>query len=415
MFDVGRAVNAVHGPGVASFVVSIAALKRNAAILRETADAAGCKIVLALKGFSCWKAFPYIREDLDGCCASGLWEALLARDHFGKHVVTYSPGYREEEIRELCEFTHHLDFNSLSQWFRFREIVMAHPRFKSGELHCGLRVNPECSTGHTALYDPCVPGSRLGITADQLEGVDLSGLSGLHFHTLCEQNSDDLERTLAAVDEKFGHLLRSPQFTYLNMGGGHWITKPFYDRERLIRLVRETRKKYGVEVWLEPGEAGAIHTGVLRSEVLDVFESAGHKLAILDISATAHMPDVLEMPYRPDVFLAGSTDFSPPEGTPRPAVTFEGETYHPAAERGGHLYRLGGPTCLAGDVTGDFAFHRPLKAGDILVFDDMAHYTMVKTTTFNGVPHPSIVLQHEDGRLETVREFGYADFRDRLS
>ena len=395
---------------MASFVVSIAALQRNSAILKETAAAAGCRIVLALKGFSCWKAFPYIREDLDGCCASGLWEALLARDYFGKHVVTYSPAYQEEDIRQLCEFTHHLDFNSLSQWFRFREMVMAHPRFQSGELHCGLRVNPECSTGHTPLYDPCVPGSRLGITADQLEGVDLTGLSGLHFHTLCEQNSDDLERTLAAVDEKFGHLLRSEQFTYLNMGGGHWITKPFYDRGRLIRLVRGTREKYGVEVWLEPGEAGAIHTGVLRAEVLDVFESAGHKLAILDISATAHMPDVLEMPYRPDVFLV-----DPAPSDSKPAVVFEGESYHPALEDGEHLYRLGGPTCLAGDVTGDFAFPRPLKAGDTLVFDDMAHYTMVKTTTFNGVPHPSIVLQHEDGTLETIREFGYEDFRDRLS
>ena len=399
---------------MASFVVSISALKRNAAILRETADAAGCKIVLALKGFSCWKAFPYIREELDGCCASGLWEALLARDYFGKHVVTYSPAYQEEDIRQLCEFTHHLDFNSLSQWFRFREMVMAHPRFKSGEMHCGLRVNPQCSTGHTPLYDPCVPGSRLGITADQLEGADLTGLSGLHFHTLCEQNSDDLEKTLAAVDEKFGHLLRSSQFIYLNMGGGHWITKPFYDRERLIRLVKETKEKYNVEVWLEPGEAGAIHTGVLRSEVLDVFESAGHKLAILDISATAHMPDVLEMPYRPDVFLA-SARAGEVEPQPKPAVTFEGETYVPSTESGEHIYRLGGPTCLAGDVTGDFAFPRPLKPGDVLVFDDMAHYTMVKTTTFNGVPHPSIVLQHEDGRLETIRKFGYEDFRDRLS
>ena len=418
MFDVGRRVNAVHLPGVASFVVSIAALKRNSAILRETADEAGCKIVLALKGFSCWKAFDYIRDDLDGCCASGLWEALLARDYFGKHVVTYSPGYQEEEIRQLCEFTHHLDFNSLSQWFRFREMVMAHPRFKSGELHCGLRVNPQCSTGQTALYDPCVPGSRLGITADQLEGADLTGLSGLHFHTLCEQNSDDLAKTLEAVDEKFDHLLRSPQFKYLNMGGGHWITKPFYDRDQLIGLVKQTRERYGVEVWLEPGEAGAIHTGVLRSEVLDVFESAGHKLAILDISATAHMPDVLEMPYRPDVFLV-ETDPDAKRELPveitAPAVQFDGEIYDPVEESGDHVYRLGGPTCLAGDVTGDFAFSRPLKPGDILVFDDMAHYTMVKTTTFNGVPHPSIILQHEDGRLETIREFGYEDFRDRLA
>ena len=392
------------------FAVSIAALKRNTAILREVKEAAGCHLVLALKGFSCWKAFPHIAGDLDGCCASGLWEALLARDHFGKHVVTYSPAYDEEDIAQLCGFTHHLDFNSLSQWFRFREMVMAHPRFQSGELQCGLRVNPQHSTGHTPIYDPCVAGSRLGITADQLADADLTGLSGLHFHTLCEQNSDDLETTLAAVDEKFGHLLRSPQFTYLNMGGGHWITKPFYDRERLVRLVRETREKYGVDVWLEPGEAVAIHTGVLRATVVDVFESAGHQLAILSISATAHMPDVLEMPYRPDVFLV-----DPAPSDAKPAVVFEGENYHPAGESGPHLYRLGGPTCLAGDVIGDFSFPRPLVVGDTLVFDDMAHYTMVKTTTFNGVKHPPIALQHEDGRIEVIREFGYPDFRDRLA
>ena len=405
------------------FLISIAALRRNTAILREVRDRAGCHLVLALKGFSCWKAFPYLRDDLDGCCASGLWEGLLARDHFQKHVITYSPAYDEEDIAALCEFTHHLDFNSLSQWFRFRETIMAHPRFQSGELLCGLRVNPQHSTGHTPIYDPCVAGSRLGITADQLEGADLTGISGLHFHTLCEQNSDDLESTLAAVDEKFGHLLRSPQFTYLNMGGGHWITKPFYDRERLIRLVRETRGKYAVDVWLEPGEAVAIHSGVLRATVMDVFESAGHHLAILSISATAHMPDVMEMPYRPDVFLVEkeeSRDQNPE--TSRPAVTIAGEAYVSAGDPSSTIhhppslltYRLGGPTCLAGDVVGDYTFPRPLQPGDTLVFDDMAHYTMVKTTTFNGVKHPAIALQHEDGSIEVVREFGYPDFRDRL-
>ena len=393
------------------FVISIAALKRNTAVLREVKESAGCRLVLALKGFSCWKTFPFIRDDLDGCCASGLWEAMLARDHFQKQVVTYSPGYDEAEIAALCEFTQHLDFNSLSQWIRFRDMVLAHPRFKSGELHCGLRVNPECSTGHTPIYDPCVAGSRLGITAGQLAGADLSGLSGLHFHTLCEQNSDDLEKTLAAVEAKFGELLRSPQFTYLNMGGGHWITKPSYDRERLIRLVRETRAKYGVEVWLEPGEAVAIHTGVLRASVMDVFESAGHRHAILNVSATAHMPDVIEMPYRPDVFLVDAA----PSGGPQPAVVFEGENHRPGRPDGPHSYRLGGPTCLAGDVIGDYSFDRELKVGDTLVFDDMAHYTMVKTTTFNGVRHPAIALQHEDGSLEVVREFNYQDFRDRLS
>ena len=405
------------------FLISIEALRRNAAILRETADAAGCKVVLAQKGFSCWKAYPYISGELDGCCASGLWEAMLARDYFGKHIVTYSPAYDEAEIDELLEFTHHLDFNSLSQWFRFREKIFQHPRFLSGEVLCGLRINPEHSTGPTPIYDPCVPGSRLGITADQLAGADLTGLSGLHFHTLCEQDSPDLESTLKALDAKFGHLLRSEQFTYLNMGGGHWITKPFYDRELLIRLVREARERYNVDVWLEPGEAVAIHTGVLRAKVMDVFESAGHKLAILDVSATAHMPDVIEMPYRPDVFLVESgADISPQQ----PAVTLERESYRLAGDptnlqspiynhQSPHIYRLGGPTCLAGDVIGDYSFPRPLVAGDILVFDDMAHYTMVKTTTFNGVKHPPIALLHPNGRVETVRKFDYGDFRNRLS
>ena len=395
------------------FLISITALRRNAKILRETADAAGCKVVLAQKGFSCWKAYPHISGELDGCCASGLWEAMLARDHFGKHVVTYSPAYDEADIAALLEFTHHLDFNSLSQWFRFRETIFAHPRFISGELQCGLRINPEHSTGQTPIYDPCVPGSRLGITADQLEGADLTGLSGLHFHTLCEQDSPDLESTLKAVDGKFGYLLNNPQFTYLNMGGGHWITKPFYDRELLIRLVKETREKYNLEVWLEPGEAVAIHSGVLRATVMDVFESAGHKLAILDVSATAHMPDVIEMPYRPDVFLI---DPAPADKCPPPAVMLDGENYHLATDAGSpHTYRLGGPTCLAGDVIGDYSFPRELTAGDILVFDDMAHYTMVKTTTFNGVKHPAIALLHPNGHIETIREFTYADFRDRLS
>ncbi len=395
------------------FLISIAALQRNTRILHDVKQAAGCKLVLALKGFSCWKTFAAIRDDLDGCCASGLWEAQLASEHFRKHVLTYSPAYQAEEIRHLLEISDHLDFNSLSQWRQFRDEIMAHPRFRSGALRCGLRINPQCSTGDTALYDPCVAGSRLGITADQLIDADLTGLSGLHFHTLCEQNADALALTLAAVEEKFGHLLRSEQFTYLNMGGGHWITKPFYDRERLIHLVRDTQKRYKVDVWLEPGEAVAIHSGVLRATVLDVFESAGHHLAILSVSATAHMPDVLEMPYRPDVFLV---DAEPSHSAALPAVCLPGENYHSAAtpETLPHTYRLGGPTCLAGDVIGDYSFTRPLRVGDVLVFDDMAHYTMVKTTMFNGVPHPDITVLHANGEIETLRQFTYTDFRDRL-
>lgn len=407
-------------PFMPSYLISLSALERNARILRETADAAGCKVVLALKGFACWKAFDAIRPYVDGCCASGPWEARLARDHMRKHVITYSPAYTEEDIEEILPVAHHLDFNSPGQWRRHRETVMAHARYKSGELLCGLRVNPQHSTGHNPLYDPCATGSRLGIATDQLAGADLTGLSGLHFHTLCEQNSDDLESTLAAVDEKFGRLLRSAQFTYLNFGGGHWITKPFYDRELLIRLIRSTRERYQLDVWIEPGEAFAIHTGVLRATVLDVFESAGHHLAVLDVSATAHMPDVLEMPYRPDVYLIDPAH--PPARSPQPSVTLAGENYHIAADPSSGRcpsetfpHRLGGPTCLAGDVIGDFAFHRPLRPGDLLVFDDMAHYTMVKTTTFNGVKHPDITLLHSDGSLETIRRFTYDDFLNRLS
>ena len=408
------------------FLISIAALKRNATILRDVRDAAGCHLVLALKGFSCWKTFPYLRDMLDGCCASGLWEATLAREHFDKHIVTYSPAYDEGEIDALCEFTHHLDFNSPGQWLRFRERVTSHPRFVRGDLQCGLRINPEHSTGETPIYDPCVAGSRLGATATQLEGIDLTGISGLHFHTLCEQGADALESTLEAVDRKFGMLLASPQIRYLNMGGGHWITKPDYDRDRLVRLVRDTATRYSVDVWLEPGEAIAIHTGVLRATVMDVFESAGHHLAIVNVSATAHMPDVLEMPYRPDVFLAEASSECGVRSSDslRPAAALADETYLPATtpeypalntHHSSLVYRLGGPTCLAGDVIGDYAFPRPLCPGDTLVFDDMAHYTMVKTTMFNGVKHPPIVLQHEDGTLEIIREFTYQDFESRLA
>jgi carboxynorspermidine decarboxylase len=256
------------------------------------------------------------------------------------------------------------------------------------------------------MYDPCAPGSRLGSTAAMLEGADLGGISGLHFHTLCEQDSPDLEKTLAAVEASFGDLLDSPAIRYLNMGGGHWITKPWYDREKLIQLVRQTRERHGVEVWLEPGEAAAIHTGVLLATVLDVFTTGGVPVAILDISATNHMPDTLEMPYRPEVFLvtegcqAGNPGEAPPSGWPSTPTT--------------HTYRLGAPTCLSGDVIGDYSFPRALVPGDRLLFDDMAHYTMVKTTFFNGIPHPDIVMRQEDGTMRVLRRFDYEDFKTRL-
>ena len=379
------------------YIIDIAALRKNLEILAEVKNLADCKIVLALKGYSLWKTFPLIAEYLDGCCASGLWEARLSHEEFGKHTLTYSPAYKEAEIKELVEISSHLDFNSASQWQRFQQMVTTHPRFLSGEIKCGLRLNPEHSTGSTPIYDPCAPGSRLGATADSLIGIDLTGISGFHFHTLCEQGSEDLETTLEALDHKFGDLLRRPETTWLNMGGGHWITKPNYNRDLLVKLVQNTRERYNLEqIWLEPGEAIAIHTGVLEASVIDLVENAGQQLAILDVSATCHMPDILEMPYRPDLFgpdgeLAGAKGEKP------------------------HTYRLGGPSCLAGDIIGDFSFAEPLKIGDTLTFDDMAHYTMVKTTTFNGVPHPDIALKNEDGVIEAVRRFSYQDFKNRLS
>ncbi len=399
---------------MARFQISLPALERNARLLHEVAERGGAHMLVALKAFSCTAAMPALRPYAAGCCASGLYEARLGAGALGGHVAVFSPAYREGELAELLNFAHHIDFNSLPQWQRFRESCLAHPRVQEGKCLLGLRINPCHSTGHTALYDPCVPGSRLGIPPEELEGADMAGISGLHFHTLCEQGAAELEETMQAVEERFGELLALPQMRYLNMGGGHWITKPDYDREKLVSLVSRTRERYGVEVFLEPGEAWAIHTGVLRARVLDIFCSLGYRHAILDVSASAHMPDTLEMPYRPDVFQlvaadAGVTPLSP-------ALRLEGEHYALAGEGGEkpHTYRLGAPTCLAGDVLGDYSFDQPLKVGDELVLDDMSHYTMVKTTHFNGVPHPDVALLHADGHEEVVRHFSYADFAGRL-
>ena len=395
---------------VARFLISLPALERNAAILNEVAVASGSRMLVALKAFSTTAGFVAFRPAAAGCCASGLYEARLGARHLGGHVAVYSPAYREAELAELLEFAHHIDFNSVPQWQRWRNQCLVHPRVQSGELQLGLRVNPCFSTGHTALYDPCVPGSRLGIPAEQLAGVNLAGISGLHFHTLCEQGAQELIDTFRAFEKQFGSLLASPQIRYLNLGGGHWITKPDYDRAALIALIREIRSMYHVEVFLEPGEAWAIHTGVLRARVLDIFESMGYRHAILDVSASAHMPDVLEMPYRPDVYAVHAG------GCGAPAVVLPGEQYAPAGEAGekAYTYRLGAPTCLAGDVIGDFSFDAPLQVDDMIVLDDMSHYTMVKTTHFNGVPHPDIAVLHADGRIETVKRFSYADFENRL-
>ncbi len=400
---------------MAQYLISEEALEAQGRILAEVAQRSGAHMLVALKAFSTWAGLQVLQPFASGCCASGLYEARLGAEFIGGDIAVYSPAYRASEIGELCSFAHHIDFNSMSQWMAHRDTMKAHPRFQEGELQAGLRINPQHSTGHTPLYDPCVAGSRLGIPRDQICLEELDGITGLHFHTLCEQGFDDLLSTMRAVERDFSDLLLSPQMRYLNMGGGHWITKPDYDREGLVSLIIEMRERYNLDIYLEPGEAWCIHTGVLRAEVLDIFESMGHQHAILDVSATAHMPDVLEMPYRPDLFLVHPADCIR-EKSSLPAVQLEGESYEIAGMKGDkpHAYRLGAPSCLAGDVIGDYSFDQSLRVGDTLVFDDMSHYTMVKTSHFNGVVHPDICLLRKTGKLELLRRFEYEDFRMRL-
>ncbi len=372
-----------------AFVCDLSALRGNLAILQDVQARAGCSILLALKGFAMWSTFDILKEGLAGVAASSTAEARLGREHFGKEVHAYAPAYSEAEVAEHLTLVDHMVFNSVAQWERFRPMVQAAPR----RVECALRLNPEHSEVETALYDPCAPGSRLGVRPHQLEPKHLEGVSGLHFHTLCEKNSDALERTLAAVEKHFGWAIERVQ--WINFGGGHHITRRDYDVERLVRIITEFRRRWGKRVYLEPGEAVGLDTGVLVASVLDVLEAShgAPPIAILDTSATAHMPDVLEMPYRPRI--VGGSD---------PGVL-------------PHTYRLGGLTCLAGDVIGDWSFAQPLKVGDRLVFEDMIHYTMVKTTTFNGVRLPDIVTYDPDagGKLQLIRRFGYEDYAGRLS
>jgi carboxynorspermidine decarboxylase len=370
------------------YVIDLAALDKNLERLSDVQRLAECSILLALKGFAAWSTFERIGTHLAGVTASSPHEAKLGREKMKKEVHAYAPAWSERDVDELLPIVDHLVFNSPGQWLRHRESVGRAPR----PISCGLRVNPEHSEVKVALYDPCAPRSRLGTTAAQLgaagEGA-LEGLEGLHFHTLCELGSDALERTIPAVEARFAEFLA--RASWVNMGGGHHITRPDYDVDLLVDLVRRFRDRHRVDVYLEPGEAIALETGVLVASVIDVVDNAG-AIAILDTSATAHMPDVLEMPYRPRIVGAGE----------------------PGSKA--HTYRLGGLTCLAGDVIGDYAFDRPLRSGDKLVFEDMAHYTMVKNTTFNGVRLPSIALwDPRTGGLEVVRRFGYEDYRDRLS
>ncbi|HBR94733.1 MAG TPA: carboxynorspermidine decarboxylase [Opitutae bacterium] len=373
------------------YVVHLDQLEKNCQLLQSVSERSGVKVLLALKGFACFSTFPLIRKYLSGTTSSGLHEALLAQESFGPEVHVYSAAYKPEEIQKLSRFAHSLVFNSAGQLAKGLSALEGQRR---PEL--GLRVNPEYSEVETELYDPCAPSSRLGTTRAALDRALetlpkdlLSNLDGLHFHALCEQDADALEHTAEAFEAKFGDLI--PGLKWLNFGGGHHITRPGYDIERLIRVVKYFRERYQLDVYLEPGEAVALHTGVLVVTVLDLIEAGGHQIAILDSSATCHMPDVLEMPYRPGILGAG------------------------AANEYAHSYRLGGMSCLAGDVIGDYSFPQPLEVGQRLVFLDMSHYTMVKNSTFNGVPLPAISLYSEREGLKTVRRFGYEDYRMRLS
>ena len=369
------------------YVIDEKKLKENLEILGDVREKAGCKILLAQKAFSCFYEYPLIGQYLDGTTASGLYEARLGKEEMGKENHVFAPDYKDADIKELGEICDHIIFNSFAQLRRHKDAV-------SGKS-LGLRINPECSTqGEHAIYDPCAPGSRLGVTKEVFdceiaaEPELFEALDGLHFHTLCEQNADDLAKTLEAVEEKFGPWLS--KIKWLNMGGGHHITRDDYDRELLIKCIRHIRDTYGVEVYLEPGEAIALNAGYLVTEVMDIVEN-GLSVLILDASAACHMPDVLEMPYRPplkDSGVSGEKEFT---------------------------YRLSSCTCLAGDVIGDYSFDHKIQVGDKLYFQDMAIYSMVKNNTFNGIPLPGIAVMKEDGDCEMIRTFGYEDFKGRLA
>ncbi len=368
------------------YVVDEGRLESNLLRLDEVQRRTGARILLALKGFAMFSTFPLIRRYLQGVAASSLNEARLGFEEFGREVHVYAPAYRADEMAGLLKYAQHMVFNSFHQWHCFKDLVAGCGK----SVRCGIRVNPEHSEVKVKLYDPCAPGSRLGVRLEDFEGRDLTGISGLHFHTLCELNSDALERTLAVVEARFGRYLSGMQ--WINFGGGHHITRPDYDLDLLCRVIEGFRKRYPhLDVFLEPGEAIALNTGVLVASVLDVVHNQ-MDIAILDTSAAAHMPDVIEMPYRPNII-----------GAEKPGVK-------------AYTYRLGGLTCLSGDVIGDYSFDQPLRAGDKLVFLDMAHYTMVKNNTFNGVGLPSIALfTPSTGRIRVVKRFGYEDYRNRLS
>ena len=371
----------IHTP---SYVVDEELLIRNLEILKNIMDETGCHILLAQKCFSMFSVYPLIGQYLRGTTASGLFEAKLGKEHMGGETHVYAAAFRDDEIDEILSVCDHIVFNSFSQWEQFKEKAI-----RSGK-EVGLRINPQCSTqeGHE-IYDPCAPYSRMGITKEQFREDQLDGISGLHFHTLCEQNSDDLVTTLDAIEEQFGTYLH--QMKWLNFGGGHHITREDYDRETLIKSIKRIQETYDIKVYLEPGEAVALNTGFLVSTVLDIVHN-GMDIAILDSSAACHMPDVLEVPYTPVVIGSKAPNEYP------------------------YTYRLAGPTCLSGDIIGDYSFEKPLEVGQRLIFCDMAIYSMVKNNTFNGMNLPYLALKQKGANeLTIIKEFGYMDFKNRLS
>ena len=372
----------IHQIPTPYFIVDEKLLIHNLEILKNAADRSGCRILLAQKAFSMFHFYPLIGQYLAGTTASGLYEAKLGFEQMGKENHIFSPAYKDGEFGEILEICDHISFNSFTQWEKFRTRAL-----EAGKK-CGIRINPECSTQEHGIYDPCSPGSRLGVTVGQFREDLLDGITGLHFHTLCEQNADALAETLEAVEAKFGKYLH--RMEWLNIGGGHHITRPDYDIELLASIIKRLKSTYDIQVYVEPGEAVALNTGYLVCEVMDILHN-GMEIAVLDTSAACHMPDVLEMPYRPQIIGAAMPS--------EKACT----------------YRLGGPTCLAGDVIGDYSFDRPIAPGDRLVFCDMAIYSMVKTNTFNGIGLPAIAAAGKDGHVKLIKSFGYDDFKNRLS
>jgi carboxynorspermidine decarboxylase len=359
-------------------------LQKNILIMEQIRVQSGAKILLALKGYALWKSFDNLIPYLDGCCASGLHEAKLAHETFGKEVHTYAPAFKEEEIEEIASISHHIVFNSPTQLEKFGKLAkMVNP-----QISLGLRVNPEYSESPKEIYNPCGLYSRLGTTLQNINKEVISYCEGLHFHALCEQSADALENVLKHFEKKFGTYI--PHMKWINFGGGHHITRKDYDVKKLIQIIKNFKAKYDVDVYLEPGEAIGWQTGSLVTTVLDIIHN-GMDIAILDSSAEAHMPDTIIMPYRAEVLGAGK------------------------ANEKKHTYRLTGNTCLAGDIMGDYSFDTPLNIGDQIIFTDQMHYTMVKATTFNGIKLPCIAIKRVDGTIDLVREFGYKDFKNRLS